>query len=324
MAKYWTTKSEKVQCQLCPHQCLLPPTKAGICGVRENIDGQLETPYGNLSSAHVDPIEKKPLFHFHPSTYVYSIGGWGCNLKCKNCQNYQISQRSVVNSAVTTPQEICKKALLHRCRGVAFTYNEPTVWYEFMEDVAVEAHKRNLYTACISNGFIQPEPLQELLQYIDAFNIDVKAFSNRFYKETCGGLLDPVLQAVEQIVDNKTHVEVTYLIIPGLNDSEAELQEFINWVAELDKEIPVHFTAFHPDYQLNYIHNTPLETLLRARALGQQKGLKYVYLGNTNVPGAEDTVCPQCGQVAIKRSRFHTEKTEGFCPCCKADLKIIK
>lgn len=301
---------------------MIPESKTGFCRVRSNVNGRLETPYGNISSAHADPIEKKPLFHFHPSTYVYSIGSWGCNLTCKNCQNYQISQRPVVNSEVTTAKDICKRAKINKCHGIAFTYNEPTTWYEFMEDTAVEAKKNGLYTVCVTNGFVQKEPFKELTEYIDAFNIDVKSFSERFYSQICQGSLKPVLDNVKTAVEQNVHVELTYLIIPGYNDNVTEIQDFSYWVSEVDNSIPVHFTAFHPDYKLKESAPTPIDSLLKARYIAQLKGLKYVYIGNTRYPGAEDTVCPKCGGIAIKRTLFNTEKTNGHCPYCNEELNV--
>ena len=321
IGKYWEKCGAYVHCELCPHSCMIPKNKSGICKVRCNDDGVLETPYGNLSSAHADPIEKKPLYHFHPSTYVYSIGGWGCNLSCKNCQNYQISQMWVVNSVVTSPEEVCKKALMQKCSGIAFTYNEPTVWYEFMEDTAMEAKKKGLYTVCVTNGYIQKEPMTELLEYIDAFNIDVKSFSNQFYKKYCGGTLDPVLESVKLAVESKRHVELTYLVIPGINDSNEELEKFTRWVSEMNERIPVHFNAFHPCYELRHLENTPISTLIDARQIGQKQGLKYVYLGNVNYPSAQDTICPKCGRIAVRRVS-RAQKTDGTCRICHEDLNM--
>lgn len=321
VGKYWEKSSGKIHCKMCPHECMISNGKSGLCRVRSNQNGILETPYGNLSSAHVDPIEKKPLFHFHPSTYVYSIGGWGCNLSCKNCQNYQISQIWVVNSAVTSPDEICKRASAQKCSGIAFTYNEPIVWYEFMEDTAAEAKKKGLYTVCVTNGYIQKEPMTELLEYIDAFNIDVKSFSNQVYQKYCGGTLNPVIESVELAVESKSHVELTYLVIPGVNDSNEELEKFTSWVAGMGERIPVHFNAFHPCYELRHLENTPISTLLNARQIAYGHNLKYVYLGNINYPGAQDTICPKCGRVAVRRLS-RTQKTDGKCRICHEDLNM--
>ena len=323
VGKYWEKIGVKIHCELCPHSCMIPRGKSGRCKVRSNKHSVLETPYGNLSSAHVDPVEKKPLFHFHPSTYVYSIGGWGCNLSCKNCQNYQISQVWVVNSAVTAPEEICKRALSKKCSGIAFTYNEPTTWYEFMEDTAAEARENGLYTVCVTNGYIQKEPMSELLEYIDAFNIDVKSFSDQFYQKYCGGTLKPVLESVELAAEHKNHIELTYLVIPGINDSHEELEAFSNWVRSINERIPVHFNAFHPCFELRHLDSTPISTLLNARQIGYDQGLKYVYLGNVNYPSAGDTVCPRCGRVAVRRVSTRAQKTDGICRFCNEELNMV-
>ena len=321
---------ERVRCLLCPHGCTIPPRRRGKCGVRENRDGRLYSLiYGMASSIHPDPIEKKPLFHFLPGSIAISFGSVGCNLDCQHCQNYSISGASPSEFALTSisPKDVVARARTCNAESVSWTYNEPTIWHEFTTDASKAAHEAGLKTSYVTNGYISEEPLAELNGLIDAMNIDVKSFREKTYSEVCGGHLAPVLKTCESAVSSGIHVELTYLVIPDLNDSEAEISEFVSWVRDnLRVDIPVHFSAFHPDYRMTEVRRTPMRTMNKAYDLAQRAGLEFVYLGNVHAGDRDDTRCPSCGTLVIEREGFSLTKRalEGDrCAKCGHSLRIV-
>lgn len=329
-ARFWVREGDVVRCSLCPHACSIGEGKRGLCGVRENRGGRLfSLIYGMVSSMHVDPIEKKPLFHFKPGEMAFSLGSIGCNLKCLHCQNYMISQAKYEEFHLyrLSPEEVCDLCEKEGCRIIAWTYNEPTIWHEFTYDASREASRRGLHTVYVTNGFIQEDPLREISPFLDAMNIDIKAFSDEFYRKICKGRLDPVLNTAELAFSLGIHVELTYLIIPGMNDSIKEFTEFSRWVINsLSSQVPVHFTRFHPDYRMTDVPPTPVETLETAYRVAKEEGLEFVYLGNVWMPERENTYCPRCGNLVIERSGFRSLMRgvkEGKCSYCGADLNII-
>ncbi|MEM2864518.1 MAG: AmmeMemoRadiSam system radical SAM enzyme, partial [Candidatus Bathyarchaeia archaeon] len=285
-----------VRCNLCSHRCVIQPSKKGLCAVRENRDGRLYTlVYGRLIARAVDPVEKKPLFHFYPGSKAYSIATVGCNFRCKNCQNYDISQLPRETSRVvgdrTAPEEVVEDAKGHGCRSIAYTYTEPTIFYEYAYDVAKLANREGIKNIFVTNGYITEEALRDIRPYLDAANIDLKSFRDAFYRSICGARLEPVLEAIKLYRELGIWIEITTLVIPGLNDSEDELRRIASFIKEeLDPGVPWHVSRFYPMYMLLDLPQTPLETLSRARRIGLETGLYYVYEGN--VPGeGEDTVC---------------------------------
>lgn len=278
---YEKLDSGKVRCNLCPHGCVLAKDAAGVCRARKNFDGGLYSlNYACVASIALDPVEKKPLYHFHPGKLILSAGTFGCNFKCGYCQNWAIAHMDAETSAIT-PQELADLAVEYTGRGnigVAYTYNEPSVWYEFVLDSAKLVRERNLLNVLVTNGFINREPLKQLLPYIDAMNIDVKAFTESFYEKYCKGGLDAVRKTVELAASN-CHVEITTLVIPGLNNSPEEIGELARWLSSIDRNIVLHLSRFFPNYQMNDIPPTPLSTLKAAREKAIEH-LRYVYLGN--------------------------------------------
>jgi pyruvate formate lyase activating enzyme len=323
-ASYWKIlKRDIVQCTLCPHFCTLKNNETGKCNVRKNVNGKLYTLiYGKPVSLAIDPIEKKPLFHFLPGSKVFSFGTYGCNFDCKNCQNSDISRgKSDESLPYIEPEEIVKKAIETGCKSIAYTYTEPTIFYEYMLDVAKLAKKKKLKNVIVTNGFINKEPLKELMPFIDAANIDLKG-NNKHYKNVCMGRLEPILETIKSMHNAGIFIEVTNLIIPKLNDLDKDIQEICDFMASLSKDIPLHFSAFYPSYNLLYLPSTSKESLLKARELAVKSGLKYVYLGN--ISGTyEDTICPKCRKTVIKRRGFfvgeNKMKGEG-CPFCNQKI----
>ncbi len=329
LARYWTKlEDNKVRCELCPFRCVLKDGQVGVCRVRKNIGGKLYAlNYGKVSSIVVDPIEKKPLFHFHPGSPVLSLSTVGCNMRCRHCQNWEISQVGIEFPYLRdmSPEDVLKIA--RNYEGIAWTYNEPVIWHEFTMDVSKMAKKEGLYTVYVTNGYINEEPLKEVLKYIDAFNVDVKAFSEDFYRRITGGSLKPVLKTVETAYRAGKHVEVTYLIIPTLNDSEKEIREFVSWVAGLGTDIPVHFSRFFPMYKLTELPPTPVKKLHRAYEIAKEEGLEYVYLGNTWEPEYESTYCPNCGNLLIERVYYNTRivglTKDARCKKCGRKINVV-
>ena len=278
-----------VRCGLCPNRCTLSHGQIGLCRARKNVSGKLYSlVYGNVASMHLDPIEKKPLFHFLPGSAAFSIATTGCNLQCKFCQNWQISQVFPweAETIKMTPEEVVAAALKSGAKSIAYTYNEPTVFYEYLLDIAKLAHQKGLKNVVISSGYINPEPLKELLPYIDAYKIDFKGFSNKFYQEmTTTGRVESVLETMKIIKAHGVWLEIVNLVIPGVNDSEEEIKNLILWVRDnLGCQTPLHFTAFHPDYKLLNLPPTSLEVLKAARQMALDLGLRYVYTGNVYYP----------------------------------------
>ena len=329
-AQFWTKESDKVRCGLCPHSCLIAEGNRGLCGVRENREGRLRSLiFGLASSIHPDPIEKKPLFHFLPGTTSISFGSIGCNLFCRHCQNFAISRAKFGQFDLTeiTPEDVVQYAASTHSRSVSWTYNEPTIWHEFTSAASRAAHAAGYKTVYVTNGYIQERPLRELKGVIDAMNIDVKGFTDKFYSGTCGGKLQPVLTSCVVAVEQGMHVELTYLVIPGHNDSQAEIDQFAKWVVEsLGPQIPVHFSAFHPDYKLVDVPSTPERTLSLAYDRARKAGLHYVYLGNIFAGDRDDTHCPKCGTKVIEREGFSVLRTNlkgDSCGNCGADLYLV-
>lgn len=321
----------KVQCMLCPHQCVLKEGGTGECGVRRNINGTLvsET-YRHLAALHFDPIEKKPLYHFHPGSIILSIGTAGCNLSCSFCQNCELSQAGVADlpwHRDHAPEELVEMAVEYPGnRGIAFTYNEPAVYYEYMLETARLAKARNLDTIMVSNGYINPEPLKELLPFMDAFNIDLKAFTGDFYKNETGARLEPVKESLKIIAGEGKHLEITNLVIPGLNDDRMVFSEMTGWIAEeLGMYTVLHLSRYFPHHRMTRAA-TPIRTLEELHELAREK-LAYVYLGNVSMTEGQNTCCPGCGALLISRSGYRT-RLEGIssghtCNSCKKPLQNI-
>lgn len=316
---YETLTDKKVQCNLCPHCCVISSGRRGVCRVRENQDGTLiSLNYQRLIAAHVDPIEKKPLFHFYPGSQSYSIAAIGCNFHCLHCQNWAISQvkGDVIKGERTSPERVVQNALDSHCLSISYTYTEPTIYYETAYDCAILAHEKGLKNIFVTNGFISAEPLRTISPYLDAANIDLKAMSEDFYQKVCGATLKPILERIKQYYKLGIWIEITTLIIPGYNDRAEELEKIAEFIADIDPGIPWHVTAFYPTYQLNDAPPTPISTLKRASQIGRDKGLHYVYQGN--VGEGENTSCPSCGNLLVSRKYFTTDNklTSGRCPFC--------
>ncbi len=327
---YEKLRDKELRCDLCPHTCRLKPGVSGICRVRTNTDGRLiADTYNKASSLAFDPIEKKPLYHFFPGKIIYSVGSVGCNLRCSFCQNCEISQTSVrdypflkktdagyiINQALNKPENI----------GIAFTYNEPSIWFEFMQDIATAAKSKGLKTVMISNGFINQHPLGELLTVIDAFNIDLKSFSEEFYKKQTGSKLDPVLQSLKTIADHNKHLEITNLIIPGLNDDKVKFTEMLVWIKdELGPDTPLHLSRYFPRYKMN-IEPTSGSLMVELFEHAQQQ-LNYVFLGNMGGSFGAETYCPNCSKTVIARSGYFTKipGLDGSGNCLYCGCGILK
>lgn len=317
-----------VQCRVCPQMCLRKPGQVGFCRVRENIDGTLyATNYGHSSSFGMDPIEKKPLYHFYPGSHIFSIGTVGCNLKCGFCQNWHIAHGDPETYQVTPEKvvEIASEAVDGvKSVGIAYTYNEPFMWYEFVYDTAKIARDKGLKNVLVTNGYVNEEPLKEMLPLIDAMNIDVKGFTEDYYKNTCVGRLAPVLKTVETAA-RTCHVEITTLFVPGLNDSSEEITQLVDWLAAINKDIPLHFSRYFPNYQMD-IPPTPVETMAMARDIARQK-LNYVYLGNVWGEESSSTYCPECQSLLIRRGGHQAESVglDGHkCKNCGYEINMVE
>ncbi len=324
---YRKLKKGYVQCLACEHYCAMAPGEAGKCGVRRNIDGKLMlVVYGKAIAVHIDPVEKKPLFHFLPAEPVFSIGTVGCNFSCKFCQNWEISQVKEFDDqrdyiGQDWPPEAIVEYTAHRgIPMIAYTYNEPVVFFEYAYDTAKLAHERGIRNIFVSSGFETKQAIDMISPYLDAANIDLKSFSDKFYREISGGRLKPVLKNIEYTVkETDIWMEVTTLFIPGLNDSPEEMRDIAQFLAGISPDLPWHVTAFHPDYLMLDRPSTPLSTLLRAYEIGKEAGLHYVYVGNVLAPEKETTYCPVCGAPVIRRYGYHVEtlwKEPGVCPSC--------
>ncbi|BBO83726.1 AmmeMemoRadiSam system radical SAM enzyme [Desulfosarcina ovata subsp. sediminis] len=308
---YDTLDDQQVRCRLCSHQCLIGKDKRGICGVRENRGGVLQTlVYGRLIAAGDDPIEKKPIFHLLPGSRSFSIATVGCNFKCRFCQNADIAQMpsdrgGQIAGDPATPQAVVTAARERGCKSISYTYTEPTVFFEFACDTAELAHAQGMKNIFVTNGYMSDDAIERVSPWLDAANVDLKAFSDDFYKKQCGARLEPVKATLRRMKEHGIWVEVTTLIIPGLNDDPEELSRLAAFIAaDLGTETPWHVSRFHPTYRLTDREATPVATLLRARDIGIAAGLKYVYTGNIPGRGGEDTLCPGCQQTVIARQGF--------------------
>ncbi|MEW6622286.1 MAG: AmmeMemoRadiSam system radical SAM enzyme [Bacillota bacterium] len=329
LASWFIEKEDnKVICQLCPHVCHIPENDGGKCRVRVNKEGRLYSAnYGKATAINLDPMEKKPLYHFYPGKNVLSLGTFGCNLHCDFCQNWQIAHEADFGRSML-PQEVAE--LAHRyyvnqnSAGVAYTYSEPGMWYEFVVDTAPLVSEYGLVNVLVTNGYLNKKPFLELLKHVHAFNIDVKAFTDKFYKEKVCGTLKPVLDNCAAVVEKGRHLEITTLIIPGLNDSASEIEELARWIASLDPNIPLHLSRYYPNYKM-HIKATPLDILEQAWETAREY-LGYVYIGNAPELDKSDTLCPVCGKVLIKRSFYNTYKTGyegGKCLNCQNHIRGI-
>lgn len=321
---YKKIDNSAVECFLCSFHCHISEGKTGVCGVRENRGGTLYTlVYRKLVSSSSDPIEKKPLFHFHPGSRSFSIATVGCNFRCLHCQNAEISQMPVDHKKVigedVSPGAIVKAALRDNCRSIAYTYTEPTIFFEYAYDTAKLAHEQGLKNVFVTNGYMTGECLVELSGILDAANVDLKSFNDKTYKKLCGARLAPVLESIEKMRAMGIWVEVTTLIIPTINDSEAELRDIARWISKTDEKMPWHISAFYPTYKLLDKPRTPLSIISRAREIGLEEGLRYVYSGNVPGDKGESTYCYSCNELIIERDGFAVVKNlvkDAKCPNC--------
>jgi len=327
---YEKLKNNSVQCHICPRNCVIASKKRGFCGVRENQDGKLYAlSYGKTVAVHIDPIEKKPLFHFLPSTSAFSIATAGCNLKCKFCQNWSISQVKPEDIGYTyiEPADLIAQVVKSGAPSIAFTYTEPTIFYEYMLETAKLAKEKGIKNTMHSNGYINEEPLRQLCKYMDAANIDLKGFSEDYYSKVCEATLAPVLESLKILKEEGVHLEITNLVLPGYNDDLKTIKKMCVWIKEnLGPETPLHFSRFYPMYKLLALIPTPVETLEKAKQIAMDVGLKYVYIGN--VPGhpGENTYCPRCKKVVIERAGYMVSRIDlenGNCKFCGEKIEGI-
>lgn len=325
---YKSLGDSKVECLLCAHRCKMADSKFGFCGVRKNKNGKLYTyAYGEVIASHVDPIEKKPLYHFFPGTAAYSIATVGCNFRCGFCQNWQISQISMRDTVEHSgyelkPEEVVREARENSCRSISYTYTEPTIFFEYAYDTAKLAKEQNLYNNFVTNGYMTEEALNTIKPYLDACNVDLKFFNDETYKKVCQGRLQPVLDSIKLMKRLNIWVEVTTLVVPDLNDSEEELRKIAEFIAGVGKEIPWHISRFHPNYKYLNTFPTPMDTLKNAERIGKEAGLRYIYLGNV-VNESSDTICYNCKELLIKRALYFIERNsvkDNKCPKCGAKI----
>lgn len=317
----------KVQCELCPKLCIIGPGQSGECRVRVNLDGVLRTVvYGYPCSASIDPVEKKPVFHFLPGTPIFSISTVGCNLHCKNCQNWEISQANPEDSRAFAcpPAKVVALAKQYKCLSIAYTYTEPIAYYEYTYDTAKLTREAGLRNVLVTAGYINEKPWRDLLQYIDAARIDLKSMSEAFYRDVCSATLKPVQNALVVARSMGVHVEVINLVIPTLNDKPEELRELSGWVrANLGKETPLHFSGFSPLYKMQHLPPTSQQTLETARDIAMSEGLEHVYIGNRQTEKGENTYCPECRKLLIERvgySVLQNRLKDGHCPDCGKEI----
>jgi pyruvate formate lyase activating enzyme len=324
-----------LQCQLCNHFCAIKDGEKGFCRARENRGGKLYSlVYGYPVAINIDPVEKKPLFHFMPGSLSYSLGTLGCNFRCKNCQNWDISQEENISKKERSmeyfsPEKIVEEALGNECQSIAYTYNEPTIWTEYALDIMKLATKNNLKNIWVSNGFMADACLDAITPYLDAINIDIKSFDDEFYKENCAARLKPVLENCEKIKRKNIHLEITTLIIPTLSDDIEILKKIAEFIAvKLGDDTPWHISKFSPEisWRLRRLPATEEEVIYKAYEVGKEAGLKYIYAGNLPGDQKENTYCPNCGEIAIRRLGYEIERFDnnGRCPQCDKDLDIIE
>jgi pyruvate formate lyase activating enzyme len=316
-----------VQCKLCPKSCVIEPGQSGECRVRVNVGGKLlAVTYGHPCAVHVDPVEKKPLFHFLPGTGILSIATVGCNLHCKFCQNWEISQANPEDTpaAELPPEQVARLATQADCRSVAYTYTEPLVFYEYTLDSCRHVRQAGLRNVLVTAGYANEKPWRRLCEFVDAANIDLKAFSEEFYRDICGATLKPVLNAMVVSKSLGVEVEVTNLIVPTLNDSDKLLRDLSRWMVQnLGRETPLHFSRFFPHFQMKNLPPTSAETLDRAKQIAESEGLHHVYIGNITRPGGEDTFCPGCRKTLVRRRGFFVLENRiqaGRCPDCQQEI----
>jgi len=328
---YTKREDGKAACVLCSHRCVIADGKRGVCGVRVNHDGTLYTlAYGKVIAQHLDPIEKKPLFHFLPGTFSYSVATIGCNFRCGFCQNWEISQFRTNGEDFPgkslSPETAVQEATKAGCVSISYTYTEPTIFFEYAYDIAILAHEKGIKNVFVTNGYQTPETIEKMTGVIDAANVDLKSFSDEFYRKVCSARLQPILDAIQLMCQAGIHVEVTTLVVPDENDSEDELREIARFLFDVSPDLPWHLSRFYPNYQQLRTPPTPGETIRKAVAIGREQGLRYVFAGNLPGEGDEDTVCPHCGEVVIARTGYsiHTLRLKGSrCGNCGAALPII-
>ncbi|MFO8100547.1 MAG: AmmeMemoRadiSam system radical SAM enzyme [Dehalococcoidia bacterium] len=327
---YETIGENKVHCYLCAHECRIADSKYGACRIRHNEGGRLMTlVYGRAISAGVDPIEKKPLYHFLPGSTAYSIATIGCNFRCSFCQNWQISQFELENEENIpgndlAPEQVVEQARAHGCESIGYTYTEPTIFFEYAYDTARLAHEAGLANIFVTNGYMTRQAIDMIRPCLDAANIDLKSYSDAYYKRVCRARLQPVLNSIAYMKEAGIWLEVTTLVVPGENDSAEELNQIAEYISGVSRDIPWHISRFYPSYEFPDHPPTPLETLERAREIGKKNGLRYVYLGNI---GAEaDTHCPQCNELLVARRAgriSHNQISSGVCPKCGASISGV-
>lgn len=322
-AAWWHAEGDAVRCDLCPHGCRIGEGRTGICGVRRNRGGALfaET-YGLLSAVAVDPVEKKPLYHFHPGRSILSVGSIGCNFRCAFCQNVHLVEGRVPIRAVPVG-DLIREAKDEGSVGIAYTYNEPTIAFEFLRDCGKAFRKAGMKNVLVTNGYVYPEPLAELLPLVDAMNIDLKSMRPEFYRRICGGSLEPVLETIRASA-GATHVELTTLLVTGENDSDADIRAVVDFVAGIDPEIPLHFSRYFPMHRMTAPPTSP-ERLESAFRIGTER-LRHVYVGNIDLPGASDSRCPACGATVVRRHGYRTDASGlsgGLCAACGEPLRFV-
>lgn len=329
---YETLEEGKVQCHLCAHRCLIKEGRRGICGVRENRSGRLQTlVFARAIARNVDPVEKKPLFHFQPGSRTFSIATVGCNFRCLFCQNADISQMprdlNRIIGAEFPPEQVVEAARKSGSRSISYTYTEPTIFFEYALETAKLAQPAGLRNIFVTNGYMTVEALEAIHPHLDAANVDLKAFTDIFYKEQCGARLDPVLESLKKMKTMGIWVEITTLLIPTLNDSDQELREIARFIMDLGPETPWHVSRFHPTYRLTTCSHTPVASLRRAREIGIRAGLHYVYTGNIPGDEGENTLCHHCGKLLIDRYGFsigHYAIRNGRCPDCQTPVAGVE
>lgn len=318
-----------LNCHVCNRKCVISEGKTGFCKMRENDNGILYSKnYASASSIAVDPIEKKPLFHFHPGSLSLSLGSIGCNFKCPYCQNWAISQTYLDEVGIRNilPEKAIRLTQENDCKSISWTYNEPTMWFEYTYDSAKLAQKKDLKTVYVTNGYMSDETLNLIAPYLDAANVDLKSMSDKFYQELCQARVKPVLENIRTMHEKGIHIEITNLVMPGHNDSEEDLKSLVEFVADVDVGIPLHFTRFYPHYKMNKLPPTPVETLEKAQKMAIDAGIKYVYLGNVPGSNGENTKCPECKELLIERDGFHivnNKLKKDKCPECGAKIDVV-